>query len=139
MGPQYSPKAGQQSQREQAGQQFYLQHCQNSKRRFLGALWGPVTVQPQVGFFLGATRPTIPVATLSATVQSRTTMRATEFRGPLHWGPDSLYALGIMLYAHATSTEVALVTRARAEAREATERYNLSSEHTPTHMGNPPK
>ena len=65
-------------------------------------------------------------------------MRTTDFRCPVQWGTDSLYALGIMLYGHAASTEVYLVTRARAEAREASARYRLAGEHTPTHIGHPP-
>ena len=49
-----------------------------------------------------------------------------------------MYALGIMLYAHAASTETALVARARVEAREALARCRLRGEHTPAHIGNPP-
>ena len=78
------------------------------------------------------------MAELSATVHALTATRPIQFRGPLHWGADSMYALGIMLYAHAASTETALVARERAEAREALGRYNLTGEHPPAHIGNPP-
>ena len=74
----------------------------------------------------------------AAIVHALTAVRPAQFPGPLHWGTDSMYALGIMLYAHAASTETALDARARAEAMAAIQRYNLTGEHTPTHIGNPP-
>ena len=65
-------------------------------------------------------------------------LRVVQFKGTVAWFTDSMYALGIMLHAHAASTKTALVARARSEAREALLRYRLTGAHTPAHIGNPP-
>ena len=88
-------------------------------RRFLGALWGPVDVDVSSQYFLGATRPTIPVAELTAITVVLMLLRHTQFQGSVAWGTDSMYALGIMLMGHGVATECNFVSRARKEARVA--------------------
>ena len=67
-------------------------------------------------YFLGASRPTIPVAELTAITVVLMRLRQSRFQGTVTWGTDSLYALGIMMLGHGESTECAFVNRARVEA-----------------------
>ena len=86
-------------------------------RRFLGALRGPVEVSSLLLYLHGATRPTIPVAGLSAITHTLIALQNSGFEVSVQWGTDSLYAFGIVLYGHAASADLDLVTKARAEAR----------------------
>ena len=107
-------------------------------RRFLGALWGPVSVQQGNPYFVGATRPTIPVAELSTITHCLRMLRMASFMGTVVWGTDSMYALGIILGDMAASTEAALVRCARLEATYAVREWRLRGHHTPSHIGFPP-
>ena len=110
----------------------------DGSRRFLGALWGPVDVCETSQYFLCATRPTIPVAELTAITVVLMLLRQVQVHGTVAWGTDSLYALGIMLLGHGAASECMFVSRARKEARAAKASWNLKGFHTPSHMGFPP-
>ena len=107
--------------------------------RFLGALWGPVDVNESSQYFLGATRPTIPVAEITAFTVVLMLLRQMQFQGSVAWGTDSLYALGIMTLGYGGATECNFVNGARKEARVAKASWNLKGFHTPSHIGFPPK
>ena len=102
---------------------------------FLGALWGLVTVQPQAGYSLGATRPTIPVVELSAIVHTLTAMRAAEFHVPLHLGTDSLYALGLAIVGNRATADIKLVRQTRKEMRWRRANGALNGYHYAGHVG----
>ena len=115
--------------------------CCGATRRvapILGALWGPVSVQQGNPYFVGATRPTIPVAELSTITHCLRMLRMASFMGTVVWGTDSMYALGIILGDMAASTEAALVRCARLEATYAVREWRLRGHHTPSHIGFPP-
>ena len=101
--------------------------------RFLGALWGPVDVNESSQYFLGATRPTIPIAELTASTVVLMLLRQMQFQGSVAWGTDSLYALGIMTLGYGAATECKFVNRAHKEARVAKASWNLKGFHTPSH------
>ena len=54
--------------------------------RFLGALWGAVAIEQMDPLCFGATRPTSPVAELSAIDVALKMLRAVKFRGKIVWG-----------------------------------------------------
>ena len=87
----------------------------DGSKRLMGAMWGPVTAESSSLYFLGAKRPTIPVAEASAITVALRLLRQSSFSGNLIWGTDSLYALGIMLHGNGAMAEIALVSGARAE------------------------
>ena len=66
MGPQRCARGGLRYPSRLAGVPSFFAVRQDGARRFLGALWGPVDVNVSSQYFLGATRPTIPVAELTA-------------------------------------------------------------------------
>ena len=97
----------------------------DGSRRLLGALWGPFGVSDASQYFLGACRPTIPVAELTAITVVFKLLRHVQFSGTLSWGTDSLYALGIMMMGHGVATECKFVNRARREVRVAKASWNI--------------
>ena len=110
----------------------------DGSRRSFGALWEPVDVSGTSHYCLGATRPTIPVAELTAITVVLMLLRQIQFQGSVSWGTDSLYALGIMMLGHGAAAECNFVSRARKEARAAKAFWNLKGFHTPSHIGFPP-
>ena len=56
---------------------------------FLGALWGPLSILPSSKYFLGASRPTSPVAEMSAPSALLLMLRATHMVLPLRCYTDS--------------------------------------------------
>ena len=83
----------------------FLAVWEDGSRRLLGALWGPVDASDASQYFLGAGRPTIPVAEeLTVITVVIMFLRHVQFSGALSWGTDSLYALGIMLLGHGAAT-----------------------------------
>ena len=111
---------------------------EDGSRWLLGALWGPVDVSDTSQYFLGAGRPTIPVAELTAITVVIMLLRHVQFSGTLSWGTDSLYALGIMTMGHGAAAECKFVNRASREVRVAKASWNLRGYHTPSHIGFPP-
>ena len=103
----------------------------DGSRRLLGALWGPVDVSDTSQYFLGACRPTIPVAELTAITVVFRLLRHVRFSGTLSWGTDSLYALGIMMLGHGAATACKFVNLARREVRAARASCNIKGYHTP--------
>ena len=99
---------------------------------------GTIAVSETSQYCLGATRPKIPVAELTAITVVLMLLRQVQFQGSVAWGTDSLYALGIMTLGHGAAAECKFVSRARKEARAAKASWNLKGFHTPSHIGFPP-
>ena len=62
--------------------------------RFLGALWGSVVINQNSSLYLGATRPTSPVAELTAITIALKVIRAIRFQGKVTWVSVSFAVFG---------------------------------------------
>ena len=85
--------------------------------RLAGGVWGPAETDPATQFFLGASRPTSPVAEVTAIASVLRMLRAARVSVPLTILSDSKYALGVVLGEDRALSEIPLVHLARSEAR----------------------
>ena len=85
--------------------------------RLAGGVWGPVETDPAAQLFLGASRPTSPVAEVTAIASVLRMLRAARVSIPLTILPDSQYALGVVLGGDRALSEIRLVQLARSKAR----------------------
>ena len=65
--------------------------------RLAGDVWGPVETDPAAQLFLGASRPTSPVAEVTATASVLRMLLAARVSIPLTILSDSQYTMGVVL------------------------------------------
>ena len=106
---------------------------------FLGALWAPVQCGADSPGYLGASRPTSPVAELSAIVACMTMLRAVACDAGVFWFTDSEYAHGVVIAGSTAQSELTLVQRARCEAGWRRRFALLHGRTYPGHIRFPPK
>ena len=104
----------------------------------LGALWGPVATLTTSCYFLGATRPTSPVAEMSAPLILLLRLRAIHIVLPLRCYTDSTNTAGHINTLQKATAEPVLVRRLRQEVRWYRAQVSFEAVHYPGHIGFPP-
>ena len=83
--------------------------------------------------FLGASRPTSPVAEVTAIASVPRMLRAARVSIPLTILSDSKFALGVVLGEHRALSEIPLVQLSRSEARCCRQRAGIEGRHVAAH------
>ena len=95
----------------------------------VGGAWGPVETDPAVQLFLGASRPTCPVAEVTAIASVLRMFRAARVSIPLTVLSDSKYALGVVLGDDRSLSGLPWVQLALTEARHYRQRAGIEGRH----------
>ena len=101
--------------------------------KLAGGVWGPVETDPAAQLFFGASRPTSPVAEVTAIASVLRMLRAARVSIPLTILSDSKYALGVVLGEDRALSEIPLVQLARSEARCYRQRAVIDCRHVAAH------
>ena len=103
--------------------------------RLAGGIWEPVETDPAAQLFLGASRPTSPVAEVTTIASVLRMLRAAHVSIPLTILSDSQYALGVVLGEDRALSEIPPVQLARSEARCHRQRAGIEGRHVAAHSG----
>ena len=103
--------------------------------RLAGGVWGPVETDPAAQLSLDASRPTSPVAEVTAIASVPRMLRAARVSIPLTILSDSQYALGVVVGEDRALSEIRLVQLARSEARCYRQRAGIEGHHVAAHRG----